>query len=250
MQKNQGFFVDSYHFYQSAKDGYYKASKGFEIHRQDDALVSIIFSALALEAFINEIPALAKCEKQDGSTEAFLDKLIDAIEELDSQDLRKISLQPFFLRVLCVLPSSFFRNLFVSPNSKKKNTQHKFMLASEALNSGFKKGDKLYQNFADLFKLRDCLVHLKPEDIIEEQEDGEIKYFGRDLTKRLRSKGIFLDTSVDSIILKVSTAKAALWACNTASEMVNAILDKLPASFRDNNRQIDLYRNRFQPPEK
>ncbi|NTW19397.1 MAG: hypothetical protein HGA42_07225 [Nostocales cyanobacterium W4_Combined_metabat2_030] len=217
MPLNQGFIVDSYRLYQIAKDGYYKARKGFEIHSQNDALVSIIFSALALEAFINEIPAIAKCEKQAGSTEAFLDKLIDAIEESDSN---------------------------------KKNTQHKFMLASEALNSPFKKEQQPYQEFADLFKLRDCLVHLKPKDVIEEQEDGEIKYFGRDLTKRLRSKGIFLDTSVDSIILKVSTAKAAFWACNTASKMVKEILEKLPASFTGNNPQIDLYRIEFQAPEK
>jgi hypothetical protein len=217
MQAVQGFLSDSIRFYKIAKNGYLKASKGFEIHTQDDALVSIIFSALALEAFINEIPALAKCGKQDGSTEAFLDKLIDAIEE---------------------------------SNSEKKNTQHKFMLASEALNSGFKKGDKLYQNFADLFKLRDCLVHLKPEDIIEEGENGEIKYFGRKLLQNLRGKGIYLDTPAESIISKVSTAKAAFWACNTVSEMVNAILDKLPASFTDNNLPIDLYRNSFQPPEK
>ncbi|MBE9199670.1 MULTISPECIES: hypothetical protein [unclassified Nodularia (in: cyanobacteria)] len=213
----QGFIVDSYRFYQIAKDGYSKANQGFEDSTQNDALVAIVFSALALEAFINEILSLAKCEKQTGETEAFLDKLIDAIDE---------------------------------SASNRKQTQEKFMLASNALDSGFNKGEKPYQDFADLFRLRDCLVHLKPEDVIEEGENGEIKYFGRKLTERLCSKGIFLkDTSVESIILKISTAKAALWACNTASEMVNAILDKLPASFRDNNLQIDLYRNRFQPPE-
>ncbi|HLP90778.1 MAG TPA: hypothetical protein VK184_19630 [Nostocaceae cyanobacterium] len=220
MQPLQGFIVDSYRFYKIAKDGYFKASQGFEIHSQDDALVSIVFSALSLEAFINEIPALAKLEKQAGSTEVFLDKLIDAIEESASN------------------------------KKNKKNTQHKFMLASEALDSGFNKGDKPYQDFADLFKLRDCLVHLKPEDIIEEGDNGEIKYFGRKLTERFRSKGIFLkDTSVESLILKISTAKAALWACNTASEMVNAFLDKLPASLCENNLQIDVYRKMFQPPE-
>ncbi|MFK0731954.1 MAG: hypothetical protein ACFKPT_15820 [Gloeotrichia echinulata GP01] len=217
MPLNQGFIVDSYRFYQIAKDGYSKAREGFEIHTQNDALVSIIFSALALEAFINEIPAIAKCEKQAVSTEAFLDKLIDAIEE---------------------------------SGSNKKNTQHKFMLASEALNSPLEKGKPPYQDFADLFELRDCLVHLKPKDVIEEQEDGEMKYFGRDLIKRLRDKNMFLDTSVDSIILKVSTAKAAFWACNTASEMVKEILDKLPASFTDKNPQIDKYRGEFQPLQK
>lgn len=217
MEKNQGYIIDSSHLYKIAYDGYLKAKEGFEIHRQNEALVSIVFAALALEAFINEIPELAKCEKQAGSTEAFLDKLIDAIDE--------------------------------SP-SNKKTTQDKFMQASKALDSPFDKGHKLYQNFADLFKLRDCLVHLKPQDRIEEGEDGEIKYFGRELTQRFRSKGIFLeDTSVESITLKLSTAKAALWACNTASAMVNSILDKLPSSFRDNNPQIDSYRFMFKAPE-
>ncbi len=216
MQPSQGFIVDSYHFYQIAKDGYLKASQGFEIHRQNDALISIIFSALALEAFINEVLSIAKDVKASGETEAFLDKLIDAIDE--------------------------------SP-SKKKNTQEKFMLASQALDSGFKKGGNPYQNFADLFKLRDCLVHLKPEDRIEEGENGEVKYLGRKLTERLRSKGIFQEyTQLESMTLLVSTAKAALWACNTASEMINAILDKIPTSFSNNNQVINLYRIMFQPP--
>lgn len=215
MQPIQGFIADSYHFYQIAKDGYLKASQCFEIHRQNDALISIIFSALALEAFINEVLSLAKDAKQAGESEAFLDKLIDAIDE----------------------------------SASKKSTREKFMLASEALNSSFKKGENPYQNFADLFRLRDCLGHFKPEDRIEEGENGEFKYLGRKLSERLRSKGIFQNhTQVESITLLVSTAKAAQWACNTASEMVNAILDKIPTSFSNNNQVINLYRTKFQPP--
>lgn len=214
MQPIQGFIVDSYHFYEIAKNGYLKASQGFAIHRQNEALVSIIFSALALEAFINEVLSLAKDTKQSGETEAYLDKLIDAIDE----------------------------------STSKKSTREKFMLASEALNSGFNKGENPYQNFADLFRLRDCLVHLKPEDRIEEGENGEVLYLGRKLTERLRSKGIFQKyTTLESITLLVSTAKASLWACNTASEMVNAILDKIPSSFSDNNEVIKLYRAKFEP---
>lgn len=217
MQPIQGFIVDSYHLYEIAKNGYLKASQGYEIHRQNDALVSIIFSALALEAFINEMLSLAEDAKKAGETEAFLDDFIDAIDE---------------------------------SVSKKKSTQHKFLLASEALNSPFKKGENPYQNFADLFRLRDCLVHLKPEDRIEEGENGEVKYLGRKLTESLRSKGIFQNcTQLKSITLLVSTAKAAQWACNTASEMVNAILDKIPTSFSNNNEVINLYRIMFQPLE-
>lgn len=217
MQKAQGFIVDSYHFYKIAIDGYLKSKQGYEIHRQNDALVSIVFSALALEAFINEVLSLAKDAKQDGFTEAFLDNLIESIDE---------------------------------SNSNKKSTREKFMLASEALGSGFKKGENPYQDFADLFKLRDCLVHLKPEDRIETEDNGEIKYLGRKLTERLRSKDIFQQyTRLESITLLVSTAKAAFWACMTASNMVNAILDKIPQSeFTKDNEVLNVYRSLFQPP--
>ena len=216
MEPIKGFILDSVLFYRIAKAHYIEARKGFEIHRQNDALVSIIFCALSLEAFINEVMSFVKDAKQAGETEAFFDKLINAIEE---------------------------------SSSNKKNTQHKFMAASLALNNGFNKGKKPYQDFADLFRLRDCLVHLKPEDVIEEGENGEIRYVGRKLIESLSNKGILLEnTTVESITLKVSTAKAALWACNTASEMVQAILDKLPKSFSDNNEVISWYRSEFQPP--
>lgn len=217
MQQTEGFIADSYHLYRIATDGYSKSKAGFEIHRQNDALVSIVFSALALEAFINELLSLAKDAKQAGATEAFLDKLIDSIDESASD---------------------------------KKNTREKFMSASEALDSSFNKGENPYQDFADLFRLRDCLVHLKPEDRIEAGENGEIKYLGRNLTARLRSKGIFQSyTQLNSITLLVSTANAAMWACNTASVMVNSILDKIPQlEFTNNNEALNLYRAEFQPP--
>jgi hypothetical protein len=218
MQRAQGFIADSYHLYKIAIDGYLKSKQGFEIHRQYDALVSIVFSALALEAFINEFLSLAKDAKQAGSTEAFLDELIDSIDESDSN---------------------------------KKSTREKFILASEALGNGFNKGENPYQDFADLFRLRDCLVHLKPEDRIETDYNSEIRYLERKLTERLRSKGIFQQsTQLESITLLVSTAKAAFWACMTTSNMVNAILDKIPQSseFTQDNEVLDLYRSLFQPP--
>lgn len=217
MQPIKGFIADSYHLYKIAVNGYFKSREGSKIHRQDDALVSIVFSALALEAFINEMLSLAKDAKQAGSTEVFLDKLINSISESDSE---------------------------------RKTTCKKFMLTSEALDSIFNKGGSPYQDFADLFSLRDCLVHLKPEDNIDIDESGKINFLPRKLIKRLRSKGICQQhTQIESITLLVSTANAAMWACNTASIMVNAILDKIPQSdFTTNNEAINLYRNEFQPP--
>ncbi len=230
MQPPPGFIIDSDYLFEIAKDGYQKASKGNVKHKQRDAMVAIVFSALALEAFINELLAIAKMEKLSGSSEDWLDKLIEAIQEpsTDSISAKK-------------------------PNGKWKSTGEKFMLASEALGSKFDKGSSPYQDFADLFKLRDCLVHLKPEDLIEPDEDEIYKYVGRKLIERLRSKGILQQyTSVQSITLLVSNAKAAKWACETTSNMVIAILDKLDktatSDFTQNNQVLALYRKTFQSP--
>ena len=218
MKPNQGFIVDSNHFYKIALDSYEKAKQGAEIYMQKDALVSIVFSAFSLEAFINELLAMAKMGKNDGFKEDFLDKLIEAIDE----------------------------------SSSRKSTPEKFMSASKALGSEFDKGKAPYQEFADLFRLRNCLTHLKPEDIIEDDEDEPLafRYLGRKLTKSLRGKGILQEaTTVNSITLLVSTAKAAEWACKTASTMVNVMLDKIPKSdFTQNYEMLDLYRVFFHPP--
>lgn len=218
IQPSQGFIADSYHFYNIARESYHKARQGFTIHRQDDALVAIIFAALSLEAFINELGVLAIEAKASGHGEDFLDGLINAIDE---------------------------------SQGSKRTTREKFLMASKALSKEFDKGKNPYQDFADLFKLRDCLVHLKPEDHIEIDEDNKWTYSGRKLIDRLRSKNIVQEyTSTQSITLLVSTAVAAKWACDTASAMVTAILDRIPNSeFSENNKALNLYKNMFQPLE-
>jgi len=224
MQPSQGSIIDSYHLYTIARNAYYKAKQGFSIHRQNDALVAIIFSALSLEAFINELGTLAKDAKAAGNSEDFLDRLIDAIDE------------------------SYIANW------KDKTTQAKFLNASKALSQEFDKGKSPYQDFADLFSLRNCLAHLKPEDRLE-IDDGDCIYSGRELIARLRSKNILLDsTEVESLTLLVSTAKAAKWACDVAAKMVIAILDKISpnSEFSESrgNRVLALYRAEFQLLEK
>lgn len=230
MQPNQGFIIYSDHLFKIAKNGYQKASQGDKIYRQNDAIVAIVFSALALEAFINELLVIAKMEKLSGSSEDWLDKLIEAIEEPSTDGISA-----------------------KKPNGKWKSTWEKFMLASKALGSKFDKKSSPYEDFADLFQLRNCLVHLKPEDLIEPDEDEIYNYVGRKLIERLQSKGILQQyTSVKSITLLVSTAEAASWACETTSKMVIAILDKLDktatSDFTKDNQQLALYRGIFRPP--
>ena len=209
--------------------------------------MSIIFSALALEAFINELLAIAKLAKQDGYDEDFIEELINAIDENDIGNISgNQKLKPLIRKINCLL-NRFKLEVRYIP--QKKSTREKFMLASEALGNKFDKGKKPYQDFADLFKLRDCLVHLKPEDLIESNEDKLFQYFGRKLTRSLRSKKIFQQhTSVESITLLISTAKAAEWACRTASQMVNELLNQIPEStVKTGYREIlNSYKGDFQ----
>lgn len=252
MQPNQGFIIDSDHLFKIAKDGYQKASQGHEIHRQNDAIVAIVFSALALEAFINELLVIAKMEKLSGSSEDWLDKLIEAIEE-PSTDGISAKKPNGWIKCFNKFLNTFKLELRFIPVAKWKSTTEKLMLASKALGSQFDKRSSPYEDFADLFKLRNCLVHLKPQDLIEPDEDKIYKYVGRELIEKLRNKEIFQKyTSVQSITLIVSNAKAAKWACETTSKMVIAILDKLDktatSDFTKDNEQLALYRETFQPP--
>jgi len=227
MKPNQRFIIDSYHFYKIALDSYERAKKRYKRHMQKDALVSIVFSAFSLEAFINELLAFAKMGKNAGLKEDFLDKLIEAIDESSSSQTSG------------------------GKGKRWKSTLEKFMLASEALGSKFDKGKAPYQDFADLFRLRDCLAHLKPEDLIEYDKDEPLafRYLGRKLTEKFRGKGILREaTTIESITFLVSTAKAAKWACETASKMVNAMLDKIPESDFKNYGTFLAYRGLFPPP--
>ena len=209
MQSGQGFIPNSFNYYEIAKKAYEKTKQGFPIHSKEDALVAIVFSALSLEAFINELGVFAEDAKAHGYTEPFLDSLINVLDES-----------------------------LIAP--KDKTTQAKFLNASDALSNKFDKCKKPYQDFVDLFALRDCLVHSKPDRFNIDTHDQWF-YSRNKVINRLRGKNIFLNTSNKSLHLLVSTEKAAKWACDIAAEMVNAILDKIPDSrFKTDN--IDDYK--------
>lgn len=206
MQSNQSFILASPDFYDIAKSAYYKAKKGFDIHHQPDALVAVVFAAFSLEAFINELGEYARLVKEASYTEQFLDNLIDAITE--NQETQE-----------------------------HKQTQEKFWQASDVLSQAFVKGEQPYQDFADLFRLRNALVHAKP-DLFKIDNNGNLQYLEttkkRKLTRALQSKNknqeILLVTTVNSLPLKVGTAETAKWACDTASKMIYALIEKIPES--------------------
>lgn len=189
------------------------------MHKKYDALVAIFFAALSLEAFVNELASLARDAQINGNKEHFLDNLINAVDE------SRIT------------------------NPEDKTTQAKFLNASNALSQNFDKGKRPYQDFSDLFTLRDCLVHFKPEDRLDIDQDDNWTYSGRErIIDRLRSKKILSNSSQDQSLLQlVSTNEVAKWACDIAAVMVISLLDKIPESqFSRGNQVLALYRETFQ----
>lgn len=217
MVTTERFTIDSPEYYRIACHAYYQTKEGFSIHHSPSALVAIVFSALALEGFINEIGELVKLAKDSGYTENFLNNAILAISE----------------------------------ETENKKTPEKFLLTSESFcpSSPFKKGEKPYQDFTLLFKLRDTLVHLKPTKFSIE-ENNSWTWEPQRLIQKLQDRKILEEDfpEPESLSLMVGTPRTAQWACNTAAIMVNSILAKIPDSkFKeDYTIYLQQYREAFQ----
>jgi hypothetical protein len=166
-----------------------------------DALVSVVFSALALEAFVNEMAAMA--------------------------DMPAPHPEPASV-------ATFVRG-WKEIEEKRGSTEAKFMLASEVFaGNPYDKGAPPYQDFSDLMFLRNALVHLRPVErlVLDRETRFLMPVEPHDALKRLRNKSV-LDESGEpfvSWISRITTRAVAHWACNTAVQMVRSILHMLPES--------------------
>lgn len=187
---------------------------------KEDALVSIVFSAATLEAFLNELPALLS---------AFPEFLKDEQPQV-----------PTFVKLADEVESG------------KGSIKLKYVLAYSVLSG--KPCDKTvnpYQDFSLLIEARNSLMHRKPRDFSGEAKADRTLVMGPPemLMKRFRALGI-MDTSEPSIPVptmdatenitliemaiplpwdhRIATQAAAFWACNVASDVVDSILKIVP----------------------
>jgi hypothetical protein len=193
-------------------------------HRE--ALFSIIFAAISLEAFINELGERTKFPVYSDISQQLLTfgEMLDEAEESHAQVLHKYQLA-------------------------------KFVLTGKM----FDRTSAPYQNAATLIALRNAIVHTRGEpthitrdgDTVEEVQSKIIQKFsgtraiGTDEELRAWKKlphgsgtpqGNWLD--------RISTKALARWSCEAASGMVIAILDALPAGeFADHTNA--MYRQSF-----
>jgi hypothetical protein len=159
-----------------------------------EALVSVVFAAVSLEAFLNELIALA----QDFANYENAPPITSAFAQLMAQ-LNRLSIVQRF------------------------NMAH-WMLAGAPYDTN----SQPFQALTLLFQIRNDLVHFKPDPLTEE---GESKPTHTALEK-LRSKHILNDSSAPessrSWIQAVGTKAVGEWACNATSMVAADLVSKLP----------------------
>lgn len=176
-----------------------EAAKSISAPRREggkrEALVSVVFAAVSLEAFLNELTELAR----DFAGDENASPVTSAFAQLMPQ-LARLSIAP------------------------------KFNMAHWMLTGGpYDADSQPFQALTLLFQVRNDLVHFKPDPLTEE---GEPKPTHTTLEK-LWSKNILNDSSAPesdrSWVQAVGTRAVAEWACNAASLVVADLVSKLPA---------------------
>jgi hypothetical protein len=165
-----------------------------------DAVVAIVFAALAIEAFLADMIEMAEVQIYMGST---------------SQPLKN------------------FANLLDELERSHGQLALKVQIAALSLSSEtFDKGRPPFQDFSLLIALRNQLVHIKP-DVVEHSPESWVRPERRvsDLLQGLRQRSLIsknLDDSRVTWTVLVSTPNVANWAYSTARQMAQEIVDKIP----------------------
>ncbi len=156
---------------------------------QYDALGSIVFAAAALEAWIGEMARLAS---RSG--------VLTGTPQLDA-----------------------FSQVVKEAEESHGSVRLKY-LAAKAILTGkpCDKGGRPYQDFKLLFKVRNALVHMKPEAMPPTEAEGSsipplVKELG------LRAEVDMGTCTRLSWMDRIATRSVARWACNAAPDMVHSI---------------------------
>jgi len=162
---------------------------------QLNALVSLVFSAISVEAFLNEAAGMAvgfaEYAGEPQEIAVFAKRMADAEEAHES-------------------------------------FESKLALAYESLGEKLNKSVQPYQDFSLIVGLRNALVHFKgnerfdPKATPEEFHKDLIKKFGRN--KRLLAE----DMEPGSWIHAIETKAIANWSCKTAARVVVEFVSKAP----------------------
>jgi hypothetical protein len=176
---------------------------------KDGPVISIMFCAVALEAFINESGALATMVPSEN--QAIVRGYASVMAELEE---RKESILLKYKLALLVLTGSTWEEQ-----------------------------DLLFQEFKLLVALRNEITHLKGDrwevevDLDDEDDDGRRRSASNypKFIRSLHSKGIIaLPTSFSSWVTLANDPKVAAWACRVTKDITHRVLTSVPeGKFKD-----------------
>jgi hypothetical protein len=166
----------------------------------EQALVAIVFSAVALEAFINEVTELS-----------------GQFSELMGHDVM-----------------TDLHAILEEVEANRGSTRLKFLWAKKILSgTTYDKGSRPFSDFALLITLRDTLVHRKRDDRFTGSGtlDQPLTPVATKIVTQLEQRGLLTpiqSMTSNSWIARISNPTASNWACNTARAMVKSIIDEFP----------------------
>ena len=183
---------------------------------QKPALISIIFSVVALEAFINELTELA----------------------LDSRNYPQGLEHPAV---------TTFGEFMTEAESSHASLESKFLLGNWILTGQQSdKGTTTYQDFILLVSLRNTLLHFKANPAFEQGTRPEEVH--QKLFNKFRSKNILAEDaqmSDGTWTFLVETKAVAEWSCRTAAQMVTVFCSRVPQCGL--KPMLSLFEKSFEP---
>jgi len=179
---------------------------------QRAALVSLVFAVISLEAFFNETVELANMALI--SERAFV-----------ANGVNPKSPEPEVVYA--------FVQLMTDAEKARSSLESKFLLANWLLTGkSLDRGAQPYQDLTLLLKVRNQLVHFRPNDIFTEPEVTPeiLSHSQNPAIVQLRSKNVL---ATDIVGLSgwtawIETKAMAKWACDVASRMVLDFVSKTP----------------------
>jgi hypothetical protein len=195
-----------------AREARDRAGKAVEANAEawpSDAIVSIVLAAASAEAFINELTELMAMTKSNRDQEG---------------------------RAMPPLLAAFADTLTEVEESRGSTTL-KYLLASQVLGKRLDKGRPPYQDFALLMTLRNDLMHLKPRDTFDLNEDRtRMTVRWPKYIVALQNRGL-ARTVPEKVIASwfelLKTEQLARWGCDTAVAIILAILSLIPDAADD-----------------
>jgi hypothetical protein len=172
-------------------------------------IIAILISALAAEAFINELGPLIDADARHWDEERLPEKvaLVDLAAVLDEVEMGH------------------------------GTTGLKYQMAAKTLTGRtFDLSTNPLQDFRELCKLRNLLAHLRPGDMLDEEgnvvpaEKVTVAFQQRGLTHNRPPRRRAAQTPGISWLNELQTDRMAQWAYETACAIIGAVIDMLPVT--------------------